>query len=83
MPRPTIRDSMNAIGFTQEIHKRLPLELKAAIVHFGNFSLDSHCGSECEHILAMAAPLLKAIDPAAHPDIWRGVVSAMAIICVG
>ena len=34
-------------------------------------------------IVGLAAPLLKESDPAAHVDIWRGVMAAMAIICVG
>ncbi len=79
----TIKDSMAAVGFEKKTLDTLPAELGTAYLHFADWRLDSHCGSECQRILSLSAPLLEAADPAARPDIWRGVVSAMAIICVG
>jgi hypothetical protein len=79
----TIMDSMEAIGFGKPALDALPRELMQAYHHFAEWKLDTHCGSECQKLLDLAAPLLEAADPAARPDLWRGVVSAMAIICVG
>jgi hypothetical protein len=74
---------MEAIGFEERALGALPPELKGAYQHFAGWRIDTHCGSECQKMLDLAAPLLEAADPAARPDLWRGVVSAMAIICVG
>lgn len=79
----TIKESMAAIGFDKKGLDALPANLGTAYLHFADWKLDSHCGSECEKILSLSAPLLEAADPAARPDIWRGIVSALAIICVG
>jgi len=79
----TIMDSMEAIGFAEPALDALPPDLKRAYRHFAGWRIDTHCGSECQKLLDLAAPLLEAADPAARPDLWRGVVSAMAIICVG
>ena len=79
----TIQGSMEAIGFGKPTLTALSPELKRAYEHFAGWRLDTHCGTECQRILDLAAPLLEASDPAARPEIWRGVVSAMAIICVG
>ena len=79
----TIQDSMEAIGFGKPALDALPPDLKRAYRHFAGWRIDTHCGSECQKLLDLAAPLLEAADPAARPDLWRGVVSAMAIICVG
>ena len=79
----TIKDSMEAIGFGEPALDALPPDLKRAYQHFAGWRIDTHCGSECQKLLDLAAPLLEAADPAARPDLWRGVVSAMAIICVG
>ena len=74
---------MEAIGFGDPALAALPPKLKDAYEFFAAWKLDTHCGLECPKLLDLAAPLLAAADPAARPDIWRGVVSAMAIICVG
>jgi hypothetical protein len=74
---------MEAIGFGESALNALPFELKRAYQHFAGWRVDTHCGSECQKLLDLASPLLGAADPAARPDLWRGVVSAMAIICVG
>ena len=74
---------MEAIGFDDPAVSALPPKLKEAYEFFAGWKLDTHCGSECQKLLDLAAPLLEAADPAARPDIWRGVVSAMAILCVG
>jgi hypothetical protein len=79
----TIQDSMAAIGFDNHTLAALPANLREAYLFFAEWKLDSHCGSECQRILALSAPLLEAVDPAARPDVWRGIVSALAIICVG
>lgn len=79
----TIKESMAAIGFDKKALDALPANLEAAYLHFADWKLDSHCGSECQKILSLSAPLLEAVDPAARPEVWRGIVSAMAIICVG
>jgi hypothetical protein len=79
----TIKESMEALGFEKKALDSLPVSLKSAYFHFAEWKVDSHCGSECQRILSLAVPLLEAADPAARPDIWRGVVSALAIICVG
>jgi hypothetical protein len=79
----TIKESMAAIGFDKKALDALPANQGTAYLHFADWKLDSHCGSECQKILSRAAPLLEAADPAARPDIWRGIVSAMAVICVG
>ena len=79
----TIKDSMEAIGFGRPALEALPPDLKGAYRHFAEWQLETHCGSECQKLLELATPLLEAADPAARPDLWRGVVSALAIICVG
>jgi hypothetical protein len=79
----TIKDSMEAIGFGKPALGVLPPDLTQAYHHFAGWKLETHCGSECQKLLDLAAPLLEAADPAARPDLWRGIVSAMAIICVG
>ena len=79
----TIKDSMGAIGFDEPALAALTPRLNEAYQFFAGWKLDTHCGQECQKLLDLAAPLLEAADPAARPDLWRGVVSAMAIICVG
>ena len=79
----TIQDSMEAIDFGKPALDVLPTDLKRAYQYFAGWQIDTHCGSECRKLLDLAAPLLEAADPAARPDLWRGIVSAMAIICVG
>lgn len=79
----TIEQSMAAIGFDKKALDGLPSDLGSAYLHFAGWKLDSHCGSECQKLLTLAVPLLGAADPAARPELWRGIVSAMAIICVG
>jgi hypothetical protein len=57
--------------------------LATAYSFFAEWKVDTHCGAECQKILDLASPLLEFADPAARPDLWRGIVSAMAIICMG
>jgi hypothetical protein len=79
----TIKESMEAIGFGKPALDALPSELTRAYHFFAEWRIETHCGSECQKLLDLAAPLLETADPAARPDLWRGIVSAMAIICVG
>ena len=79
----TIQDSMEEIGFSESALEAFPPDLKRAYHHFAGWRIDTHCGAECQKLLDLAAPLLDAADPAARPELWRGVVAAMAIICVG
>jgi|GEM_PF-5854536 len=74
---------METIGFGRRVVDALPPDLKRAYQHFAEWDVDTHCGSECQKLLDLSAPLLEAADSAARPDLWRGIVSAMAIICVG
>ena len=74
---------MEELGFGQKTLESLPDDMASAYRHFADWDADSHCGAECRRILGLAASLLEAADPAARPDLWRGIVSAMAIICVG
>ncbi|SIO63273.1 hypothetical protein SAMN05444166_7297 [Singulisphaera sp. GP187] len=74
---------MEAIGFGMPAVVALSPDLRRAYQHFAEWKLDTHCGSECQKLLDLATPLLEAADPAARPELWRGIVSAMAIICVG
>lgn len=79
----TINHLMEAKGFGKHAFDALPPDLSRAYLHFAEWNVETHCGTECKKILDLANPLLEAADPAARPEIWRGVVSAMAIICVG
>ena len=74
---------MVAIGSDEKAFAALPADLWAAYSHFAGRAVETHCSSECRRILALGAPLLDAADPAARPEIWRGIVSALVIICVG
>ena len=79
----TIQDVMEHFGFDDHAAMALSRSEFSSFDNWKNWKLTTVCGKECWEIIEAALPLLKAADPAAHPLIWRGIVSAMSIVCVG
>lgn len=79
----TIQAAMVTAGFTAACYHALSDEEASGLAYFQEWDVTTHCGQECVRIIAAAQPLLKIADPAAHPEIWRGVFAAMSVICIG
>jgi hypothetical protein len=81
--RTNIRYLAESHGFTAAAFDAMPESLQDAYLSFEEWHADSDCGKECLKLIELAKPLLDASDPSAHPQIWRGVVAAMAVVCCG
>lgn len=79
----TIGEAMEGLSFGEQALHALPPDLRGVYRHFAGWWTGTHCGTECRTILDLAAPLLEVADPAAHLDLWRGIVAEKTVICVG